>query len=76
MSRKALFVVVVLVCLSTVTVSSTGAELANVSGPDILKGVGPTEPRTDSPMAAGVTAVAVAAVILRGLRKDKQSGES
>ncbi len=76
MSRKTLIVLVVLVCLSAVTAATTGANLANVSGPDILKGIGPTEPRTDNPVAAGVTAVAVAAVILRGLRKDKHSEES
>lgn len=72
MSRKTLIVVVVLVCLSAVTGASTGANLANVSGPDILKGIGPTEPRTDNPIAAGITAIGVAAVILRGLRMDKK----
>jgi hypothetical protein len=76
MSRKALIVVVVLVCLSAATGASTGADLANVSGPDILKSIGPTEPRTDNPVAAGVTAVAVAAVILRGLWKDRKEQES
>ncbi|MFB6167112.1 MAG: hypothetical protein ABEJ62_02525 [Candidatus Nanohaloarchaea archaeon] len=39
----------------------------NGSEPAFLEDVGPREPRTDNPAAAGVTAVVVAAVILRGI---------
>jgi len=47
---------------------SQGERLVNVSGPAFLRGIGPREPRVDEPLAAAVTAVAVAFVIYRGLR--------
>lgn len=65
----------VLVLVLVLFAPSLGAAMEpriNVSGPEFLQGIGPREPRTDNRAAAVIVAVGVAAVILRGLRVDRQ----
>lgn len=49
--------------------TSTGEKLINSSEPAFLRDIGPQMPRTDNPVAAGITAVVVAAIIGRGIHK-------
>jgi len=74
--RAAVMVLVLLVCLSSTGLAVSGERLANVSGPDVLKGMGPSDPRVDSVWPAVFTAVVVAGVILRGMRKGDGPGGS
>lgn len=50
-------------------VSAQGQD-TTVSGPDVLKSIGPQEPYQDAPLAAIIVAGTVAIVILRGLHQE------
>lgn len=68
--RKALAVAVFLVLLVGAAAAADGSAYVNASGPAFLQPFGPHDgERVDNPIAAVVTAVAVAGVILNGLRR-------
>ncbi|MFB6076959.1 MAG: hypothetical protein ABEK12_02420 [Candidatus Nanohaloarchaea archaeon] len=60
---------ILLVPAAAAVSDSTADRYVNVSGPDFLKPYGPHDPRVDNPLAAGITAVVVAVIVLRGIRK-------
>lgn len=68
-----LLILLYLVTFATAATPERGERLINSSEPWFLRNIGPENPRVDNPWAAGITAVAVAAVILRGLQKYRES---
>ncbi|MDY6769925.1 MAG: hypothetical protein SVU88_03050 [Candidatus Nanohaloarchaea archaeon] len=67
--QKLLVLLAVVLALTSVAAASSGFYSVNGSEPRFLRDIGPQDERTDEPLAAAVVAVAVAAVILRGLRQ-------
>ncbi len=69
-------VLLALLLVTPVAAASTGVYGVNGSEPAFLRDIGPQADRVDNPLAAGVVAVAVAAVIGRGLwrYRGKESG--
>lgn len=75
MNRAALLLLVLsfvlLVPGAAAASDSTADRYVNSSEPEFLRDIGPRDPRVDNPLAAGLTAIVVAGVILRGIRKYK-----
>lgn len=67
MMRTALIVVLVLLLAGVAAATAGGDFYVNSTEPGFLKDIGPKDPRTDNPVAAGITALVVAAVIARGI---------
>lgn len=68
--------VLILVLLFATLISFTSASSfysVNGSEPSFLKGSGPQDERADEPLAAVVVAVAVVAVVLRGLHRHRSA---
>ncbi|MDY6761817.1 MAG: hypothetical protein SVY41_02110 [Candidatus Nanohaloarchaea archaeon] len=69
--RKAVVLLAGVVLLSATVTAASGIYGVNGSEPGFLKDIGPQDERTDNAVAAVVVAVAVAAVILRGLQSHR-----
>lgn len=68
LTRFALLVITLLL-IGGIAASVPADQYVNSSEPAFLHDIGPQDERTDNPMAAAITALAVAAIILRGLHK-------
>ncbi|MDY6766266.1 MAG: hypothetical protein SVW77_02760 [Candidatus Nanohaloarchaea archaeon] len=71
--RKAIVLLAGILILTTAVTAASGIYGVNGSEPRFLKDVGPQDERSDNPVAAAVVAVAVAAVILRGLYRYRET---
>lgn len=71
--RSTVLLLVVIVLITGVAAGQTADGYVNASGPAFLQPFGPHDgERVDNPIAAVVTAVVVAGVILNGLRRWKR----
>jgi len=62
----------ILVAVNGVASSSAGTDMyVNSSEPAFLRNIGPRDPRTDNPVAAGITVLGVGAVLFWGFRTQK-----
>ncbi len=72
--RKAVVLLAVIAVIAPFASAASGFYGVNGSEPAFLEDIGPQADRADNPLAAGVVAVGVALVILRGLYRYRGSG--
>lgn len=74
MEKKAV-ILLMIISFSVLTMGSEADPYVNSTEPKFLRNIGPRDPRTDNPLAAGITVLGVGFFLYLGMRSERKKKE-